>query len=204
MPNPNIPDDSWDELARELGLERSSPPADESILDKGPEDDLPSDPDPETAPIEEERPARGHPQAASEDDEASQDYEVVGEEAELDEEAGEGETAEEGGAEEGQPGTGRKRRRRRRRRRKGGSAAPAPAAEGEAAAGEEFTVTARIEDDQLVDAEEQGDEIEEEEVLAEVGAEEEDIGGEVLRELTANWNVSSWDEIVSGLYRPER
>lgn len=204
MPNPNIPDDSWDELARELGLERSSPPADEPVLDSGPDEELPSDPDPETAPIEEERPARGHPQAATEETETYQDFEVVGEEAELDEEAGEGEGAEDGAAEEGQPGTGRKRRRRRRRRRKGGGAAPAPAGEGEAAAGEDFAVTARVEDDQLVEAEAEEDDLEEEEVLAEVGAEEEDVGGEVLRELTASWNVPSWDEIVSGLYRPER
>ena len=204
MPNPNIPDDSWDELARELGLERSSPPADEAIIDKSPNEELPSNPDPEAAPIEEERPARGHPQAANEETESYQDFEVVGEEADLDEEAGEGEAGEDGSAEEGQPGTGRKRRRRRRRRRKGGSAAAPAAAEGEAATGEDFAVTARVEDDQLVETEAETDEIEEEEILAEVGAEEEDVGGEVLRELTANWNVPSWDEIVSGLYRPER
>ena len=33
---------------------------------------------------------------------------------------------------------------------------------------------------------------------------EEDAGGELLRELIANWNVPSWDDVVTGLYRPER
>ena len=33
---------------------------------------------------------------------------------------------------------------------------------------------------------------------------EEDAGGELLRELIANWNVPSWDDVVGGLYRPER
>jgi hypothetical protein len=33
---------------------------------------------------------------------------------------------------------------------------------------------------------------------------DEDAGGELLRELIANWNVPSWDDVVGGLYRPER
>ena len=33
---------------------------------------------------------------------------------------------------------------------------------------------------------------------------EEDAGGELLRDLIANWDVPSWDAIVTGLYRPER
>jgi hypothetical protein len=32
----------------------------------------------------------------------------------------------------------------------------------------------------------------------------EEAGGELLRELIANWNVPSWDEIVSSLNRPDR
>jgi len=35
-------------------------------------------------------------------------------------------------------------------------------------------------------------------------AAEEDTGGEVLREMIANWNVPSWDEVIGGLYRPDR
>jgi len=35
-------------------------------------------------------------------------------------------------------------------------------------------------------------------------AAEEDTASDVLRDLIANWNVPSWDDIVSGLYRPER
>ncbi len=195
MPNTNTPDESWDELARELGLERVSHTADEAdsipapSAESWPEEGL------EEMPIEEERPARG----AAEDLESQEEFEPAGEEPELDEEP-EGEAAE-----EGQPGTGRKRRRRRRRRKKGGGvAAPAAAETGLAETGEDFTVTARIEDDHLVDTEDESGEPEDEEVAMEVGAEEEDVGGEVLRELTANWNVPSWDEIVGGLYRPER
>jgi hypothetical protein len=33
---------------------------------------------------------------------------------------------------------------------------------------------------------------------------EEDAGEELLRDLIANWNVPSWDDVVGGLYRPER
>jgi hypothetical protein len=33
-------------------------------------------------------------------------------------------------------------------------------------------------------------------------AADDDTTSEVLRELIASWNVPSWDEIVSGLYRP--
>ncbi|HSQ56260.1 MAG TPA: hypothetical protein VLM40_11015, partial [Gemmata sp.] len=32
----------------------------------------------------------------------------------------------------------------------------------------------------------------------------EDAGGELLRDLIATWNVPSWDEIIGGLYRPDR
>ena len=204
MPNTNIPDDSWDELARELGLERSSPPPDEAVLDEVPDEGFSADQDPEEAPIEEERPARGHARAEAETLETTGEFEPEGEEAELDEEGAEGEGADEGSGEEGQPGTGRKRRRRRRRRKKGGTAPVAAAPEGEISGGEDFAVTARVEDDHLVETDAEEDEIEEEDVVTEVGAEEEDVGGEVLRELTASWNVPSWDEIVTGLYRPER
>ena len=33
---------------------------------------------------------------------------------------------------------------------------------------------------------------------------DEDAGEELLRELIASWNVPSWDDVVGGLYRPER
>lgn len=198
MPNTNTPDESWDELARELGLERSSPAADEVVLSPVPAAESWSEQDSEVAP------ARGE----AEDLESLEEFETIGEEAELVEEGAEGEAADGELGDEGQPGTGRKRRRRRRRRKKGGgAAAPAAAETGTAEAdetGEDFTVTARIEDDHLVDTDEESGEPEDEEVAVEVGAEEEDVGGEVLRELTANWNVPSWDEIVGGLYRPER
>ncbi|HJZ56924.1 MAG TPA: hypothetical protein VKE74_18285, partial [Gemmataceae bacterium] len=144
---------------------------------------------------------------------------LVTESAELDTE--EGDEADEGDPEgtgevqpgEGQPGTGRKRRRRRRRRKKGGSGAPQPAAEAQEPAGaidetqegaEEDEVTAEVTADRVSDVDEEAEEIEEVESAGVPLAAEEDTGSEVLRDLIANWNVPSWDDIVAGLYRPER
>jgi ribonuclease E len=75
---------------------------------------------------------------------------------------------------------GKRRRRRRRRRRKGGAGEPA-AADGTAAEGEE-----------------PGEEgfAEEEEPAAEAPA------NAVMRDVVANWNVPSWDDLIAGLYRP--
>jgi hypothetical protein len=121
----------------------------------------------------------------------------------------EGETSE--GASAGDtdalPDMGRKRRRRRRRRRRGGEdSADTPAGsvaerddeapEGEPAEG-------------VFEGSEVGfpDEVEAEsdtEVLSAEPDMDEDAGEELLRELIANWNVPSWDDVVGGLYRPER
>jgi hypothetical protein len=49
------------------------------------------------------------------------------------------------------------------------------------------------------------DEEESDSDLVPVGGEsEEDAGEELLRDLIASWNVPSWDDVVGGLYRPER
>lgn len=109
---------------------------------------------------------------------------------------------------DGQADMGRKRRRRRRRRRRGGSE---ESAEAPVDAGSEH-------EDDAADAEpaeggfessEVGfaDEVEAEsdtEVLSTDSEFDEDAGEELLRELIANWNVPSWDDVVGGLYRPER
>jgi hypothetical protein len=114
------------------------------------------------------------------------------------------ETIDEGegeGPPDGQPGTGRKRRRRRRRRRRGGSEQAAETAGGEAAEAEES------ESDEPADqgAAESGFSEEVEAELVTVDAEtDEDAGEELLRDLIANWNVPSWDDVVAGLYRPDR
>jgi len=124
--------------------------------------------------------------------------------------------AAEGEPGEGQPGTGRKRRRRRRRRKKGGPGEPAAGETAEAAPAEEAEAEEPVASYRgsvrtaapRPEPEEAGFEEEAAEVGEESGgvalAAEEDTGGEMLRDLIANWNVPSWDEIVGGLYRPER
>jgi hypothetical protein len=77
------------------------------------------------------------------------------------------------------PGTGKKRR-RRRRRRKGG---PAGEQTGDAAdAGSEFETDAENE--------------------VEPTPVEPRTTADAIRELVRNWSVPSWQEVVSGLYRP--
>jgi ribonuclease E len=99
------------------------------------------------------------------------------------------------------PGPGRKRRRRRRRRRKG---AAGPDTElqtvdgAEDAAGE----AEDAEDDEIESSEESTD-LEFDPVAVESDSDEYS-GEELLRDLIANWNVPSWDDVVAGLYRPER
>ncbi len=73
---------------------------------------------------------------------------------------------------------GKRRRRRRRRRRKGGPAEPGDAT-GDATDGDGF--------------EDAGDE---------APAEGETPADIAMRDVVANWNVPSWDELIGGLYRP--
>jgi ribonuclease E len=222
MTEPGSQDDGWDELARELGLEKS-PSAEKAA--PAPDPVSPPEGEFEEEPVAEERPARGRRQrdelaeAADFEDAGLPEIETeaLADEAELEQEEGEGGEGEAGegpGAEgqsgEGPPGTGRKRRRRRRRRKKGAAGAAEPA--GEPGAGDEAEepapapaapARARQVESEEVEADEEGWESEEEPAAVPLAAEE-DTGGEVLRELIAGWNVPSWDEIVGGLYRPER
>ena len=217
MPDP-FQDDPWKELARDLGVEDSTQPA-------SPPRPAPPADDPEAEPVGEERPARGfahrplEPEPAAADEHGPPDVEAEaftdsvdldtdeGEEGDAEAPEGEGEAGGEEPPGEGQPGTGRKRRRRRRRRKKGGPGQPGDegAAEGEPAeepAGTgDFAVTTRVNEDGFAEAEEEAEEVGAESVSL---AAEEDTGTDVLRDLIATWNVPSWDEIVAGLYRPER
>ncbi len=105
-----------------------------------------------------------------------------------------GETANEAGMEPTSEPE-RKKRRRRRRRRRSGSATASPTSE---------TPTAPSATDAPVTAE---DETAEPEELGGVNWHEgadDDTAAETLRQMLANWNVPSWEEIVAGLYRPER
>ena len=163
-------DDGWDELTRELGVEKAPPAADSF------DDDLPPQPT-------EEDPAL----AAG--DEFSEGLEAEGD-------APDGAEPSEDGAQE----PGKKRRRRRRRRRKGG-----PGEEG-AAEGEAETAPVAVEEagEYSENDYETGPGSDTDELTpVPVGAEE-DTAGEVLRDLIANWNVPSWDSIITGLNRPER
>jgi ribonuclease E len=184
MPDPLDNNDDWAELAREL--ERDKPPAPPAdMVERRVIEEEAVEPHHGTDPrLEEEVVAEGEPEAAA-------DEEFEGEEGAP------AEAAE--GAAEGQPGTGRKRRRRRRRRRTG---APSPAGDAppEAAEAEEGEAEPVAAEEEVAEAEEFGAEDAEAELVP-FGAEE-DTASEVLRDLIANWNVPSWDEIVGGLYRP--
>jgi hypothetical protein len=167
-------DDGWDELTRELGVEKAPPAADSY------DDNLPP------------QPAEEDPALAAGDEFSD------GLEAESD--APDGTEATEDGAQE----PGKKRRRRRRRRRKGGpgeegAAEGTPEGEAEAA-----PVAAEEAGEYFENEYETGPGSETDELTpVPVGAEE-DTAGEVLRDLIANWNVPSWDSIITGLNRPER
>jgi ribonuclease E len=189
MTDPND-DDTWGELARELEIDKPAAeppsPTGEAVAE-------------DVGEFEDAGLVEAEPGAA---------------EGEFDAEDAEGEPGE-GGPGEGPPGTGRKRRRRRRRRKKGGPAGQpgSEAAEGAepVAAEPEADDAEPVERPQPVvraraeaEVEADDDEAEEIEPAAVPLAAEEDTGSEVLRELIASWNVPSWDDIVSGLYRPER
>lgn len=183
MPDPMAHDEGgWGDLARELGVEptRPTPPEEPPPL-------------PETADVVAE-------------DEGFADG-LTADEPDGDEPDGEGEEGAEGEGE--QPGTGRKRRRRRRRRKKGGpeaaEAATVAATVGEEEAGVVSAVPTEADDAPEAEAD-SGDEAEADEEFQEgrPGMVEEDTGNEVLRELISSWNVPAWDDIIGGLYRPDR
>ena len=62
-------------------------------------------------------------------------------------------------------------------------------------------MTVRVSEDGFAEAEEEAEEVGAESVGHDA---EEETGTDVLRDLIDTWNFPSWDEIVAGLYRPER
>jgi hypothetical protein len=178
MPD-SFPDDSWDELTRELGVEKAPPTA------RDPES---AAPEVSEAPLIDDEPP---------DDGGEFDGEL-GDEGESDGEAPDG-TEPPAGDE--QPGGGRKRRRRRRRRRKVGAEGEATEGAGDETA-EPVPVGAPAEEQEIDDAEFDSESLGE--VSGAALAADEDTAGEMLRELIAGWNVPSWDAIITGLNRPER
>jgi hypothetical protein len=202
-------DDDWAELARELERDKPSVP--------------PSPTSPTANSSSKDDEFLDSPTESTEEP-TSDEFDDVGESGDDADEGGPGSESEtepngDSGSGDGQPGTGRKRRRRRRRRRKGGVAQPAEVGTGEDSEPEKTEIGEGETEDtpfELVPAageaesgesefgDEPGDEVVDD--IAEVSAAdmEEDAGGELLRELIANWNVPSWDDVVGGLYRPER
>ena len=192
-------DDSWDELTRELGVEKTPTPSREP------------DPTTESAEFSEEFGELSGIEVDSQSDEGEFDGDL-GDEAEGD--APDGVDAPPG---DEQPGPGRKRRRRRRRRKKGpGEGEGVEGTSGEEAAEPSPPVAPRParmplpprmvrEEPEYAEAEYDASSDELEPVGAPLATEEEeDTAGEVLREMIANWNVPSWDSIITGLNRPER
>lgn len=191
---PERDEGSWDELARELGVDApSSPPADSE-----------AEPEPQPPPL-----PRGVRAEIPSDDGFAEGLASADEAEDGDDEGDESAEGEgEAGTEEGQPGTGRKRRRRRRRRKKGGAdaAAPGTTVAADEEAGVVSAVPAEVDDRLETESDEFAPDPEAEDdeadVLQPVG--EEDTGSEVLRELISTWNVPAWDDIIAGLYRPDR
>jgi len=173
MTGNNDPDDGWADLARELGLEQPARPP---------------------APSAEPHPDGGDDPlftAADGRQEPFPEYEAEGEDAEDADDVEDGEPA----GEPGEEGPKKKKRRRRRRKKKSGEGGEVAAIGGDDADDEG--------DDATEDAAASDDEEEDEEEPA--GRAPVDDGGptaEASRELIANWDVPSWEQIVAGLYRP--
>jgi len=191
MTSPSENDDDWAELARELARDRPTPPLPAVEVSSS-----------HSEPVADEG---GFAEGVADADENGEFEDAVEPSADTDVE-----TTEESGTGDGQPGTGRKRRRRRRRRRRGGGqTADAGAGASEDASEETKVVETELAEDDFEAASESGyqDELEgdsDPDVLDGEAETDEDAGGELLRELIANWNVPSWDDVVAGLYRPER
>lgn len=179
--NPVENDDDWAELARELARDKPQPT----------------------------EPARAADESEVEPNEVVADTTYS-----MDEAADAGSDTAPDGAEEpgpdGQPGTGKKRRRRRRRRRRTGdqpadSATPPGASEVDEApeSGESESAEEELEPAEAGYSDESEEELDTELVAVDADSDD-DAGGELLRDLIANWNVPSWDDVVGGLYRPER
>jgi hypothetical protein len=186
MSGPNDTDDGWAELARELGLEQTRPtPTPQPPPADLPPPNQPLDAEEETAdgefvPLESDGSDEGDDGGEFADD-ADGDADGDGFDADLTEQPGEG-------AETGEPGEPKKKRRRRRRRRKKGPGEPV--AEGAEPAAVAESATGFDDDEGEPDS-------------PEARVEEELPSPEASRELMANWDVPSWETIITTmLYRP--
>ena len=182
------PEDGWGDLARELGLDplprHTSPPTTDAQANTADEDaDTPFPADDSQPDLFQEY----EPESESDETELGSDLESDSDDGtDAGADAGSGE----GPGEPGEDGQKRKRRRRRRRKKKGGEP-------GESVAGEAVTVG---EGDDGEDGEEEAGEADETD--APVPVDDGSPSAEASRELIANWDVPSWEQIVAGLYRP--
>ena len=205
MTNPASQDDSWNDLYAELGLDKpAAGPADATAH---------APPAPEREPLRHEVAVEEFA-ADTWPDEVPPSDGLVAEQPEGDEgedEGDEAEGAEDAATADGLPGSGRKRRRRRRRRKKGGpdqpgepgeegvvtplegGVPPAPAAPTSPTYAAERTTRPAAPSRSTTTSPKPSR-----------GRSRRETSSETLRELISTWNVPSWDEIIGGLYRPER
>ncbi|HEV3387179.1 MAG TPA: hypothetical protein VG097_20335 [Gemmata sp.] len=200
MTEPAKFDDDWAELARELERDKpTSPPPPIEI--KQPTEEASEFEDSELM----EQVTEAMDATVFESDEAGEGILEGSGDADLNGDSGSGDD---------QTGPGKKRRRRRRRRRKAGPGQPVDGESNEDLDSEK-TDSVESETQEIGFAaepaqgdsdysDEPGDEIVDDLEESPESDSEEDAGGELLRELIANWNVPSWDDVVSGLYRPDR
>lgn len=182
-----IEDDSWSDLAAELGLEpvpQENLPADREELPAS-SSSVPSDE--VAADLNHQPETRSEPEIENEvpdaiDSEADDTVIIPDLSSEI--------VAEEPGEE---PGKVRKRRRRRRRRKKSGSTSANGA---EIDTTDDMADEEEAEDGPVVEVEEIGGQIPEDDL--------EEPAAELARDVIANWNVPSWEQIIAGLYRPDR
>lgn len=212
--DPWAEEDEWQKLAEELGAvpprssEHFPPPSAKSAPTPSPSTEQPPPLPTETlaSEISDELPNGESSEdsgAAGVSDQLPGQEEAAGEVRDSGGEAT-GSTASQEAEEDEEDGGGRKRRRRRRRRRKGANeSAPEPTPS---------TSTAAVPAD-LPDTEEREElpgDASAVSASAPAGAPDwsdtadPDQAAEVLRDILTHWNVPSWDEIVAGLYRPER
>jgi hypothetical protein len=200
MSSPASGNDDWDDLARELGVSKSAPPP-------APPPDMVE----RIVEAEAVEPHHGDPRAEDDALGAGEPELAVDESPDAQAPDNPNATGEPIPADDAER---KRKRRRRRRRRKGapveGTEPVATGPDDDAAEPDEDEVSetadgAEANEDEEAFADAAGEAAEDapyEDALQPVGAEEEDVATDALRDLIANWNVPAWDEIIGGLYRP--
>ncbi len=195
MTDPHDKNDDWADLLQELGVEGAEQPS-KVVAVRVPEPKAePVVHDEGFAPVDSDEPFGFEPgdeaSESTEDESAEGDADGDSADGDSEDEEGDDEPGGEGSDESSPDDPNKKKRRRRRRRRKKG--APGTPEAGEAVVG---AAPPEAEAEADVEAE-----------IPEVSADSlgvDEITPEATREMIAKWNVPSWSEIVTGLYRPER